>query len=118
MVDACLSTAHLHATVTGGTGTIKYTWTKDGSPIGTNSADLTITGPGVYAVSVEDNQGGTIRCGGSASFKVCYNTQDQTSAQLQVNPNQNNIAAKPKAESLPIATRFALFVFSKLGFVM
>ena len=118
MVDACLSTAHLHATVTGGTGTIKDTWTKDGSPIGTNSADLTLTGPGTYAVSVEDNQGGTTKCGGSASFKVCYNTQDQTSAQLQGNPNPVNATIKPKAEGLPLATRFALFVVSKLGLVI
>jgi hypothetical protein len=118
MADACAATAHLHATVTGATGTTKYTWTKDGQSIVNNSADLTLTGPGTYAVSVEDNQAGTTKCGGSASFKVCYNTQDQTAAQLQVNPNPINVATKPKAEGLPLATRLALFIVSKLGFVI
>ena len=55
LADACLSTAHLHATVTGGVTPYTFTWKKNGVAVTNNSADLALTGPGTYTVSVVDD---------------------------------------------------------------
>jgi len=109
LVDACASTAHLHATVTGGNGTIHYTWKKDNVATGTDSADLTLTGPGTYTVSVTDSS--VPSCGSNTdTFVVCYT--EGPAASLQVKPNSINAAVKPKSESAPFVARMAYYLVS------
>jgi hypothetical protein len=109
LVDACASTAHLHATVTGGNGTIHYTWKKNNVATGTDSADLTLTGPGTYTVSVTDSS--VPSCGSNTdTFVVCYT--EGPAASLQVKPNSINAAVKPKSESAPFVARMAYYLVS------
>src|SRR5690349_8354447 len=109
LADACLSTAHLHATVTGGVAPYTFTWKKNGVAVANNSADLTLTGPGTYTVSVVDSA--STSCGSNTdSFVVCY-TEGSTSASTTVPPNGVNAALKPKSESSGLLARMALLFY-------
>ena len=115
LADACLSTAHLHATVTGGVAPYTFTWKKDGVAIANNSADLTLTGPGTYTVSVVDSSSTT--CGSNTdSFVVCY-TQGASASAPGFTPNGVNAAVKPKSEASGLLARLALAFYSTLGVV-
>ena len=71
--NACNSaTADLKATASGGSGTLVYAWTKDGSPVGTNSSTLPVSGIGTYAVTVSDGKS----CSGAATKKLCFDLQN------------------------------------------
>ena len=113
LADACLGTAHLHATATG-TSPFIYSWKKNGVDITqANSADTPLTGPGTYTVSVTD--GNSPSCGSNTdSFVVCF-TEGPT-ASTPVQPNLN-AAIKPKSEASLVA-RIAVFLYSTLGFVI
>jgi hypothetical protein len=116
LVDACAGTAHLHATVTGGNGTIHYFWKKNTVAIpNSDSADLPLSGPGSYTVSVNDSS--TPSCGSNtATFVVCYNPQSQVvSAPAQGTPNSLNAAIKPKSDTSTVLGRLAELVFSGFG---
>jgi hypothetical protein len=115
LADACLSTAHLHATVTGGVAPYTFTWKKNGVAVANNSADLTLTGPGTYTVSVVDSS--STSCGSNTdSFVVCY-TEGSASAFAQVPPNAMNAAVKPQSETSGLLARMALLFYSKLAVV-
>jgi hypothetical protein len=115
LADACLSTAHLHATVTGGVAPYTFTWKKDGAAIANNSADLTLTGPGTYTVSVVDSSSTT--CGSNTdSFVVCY-TQGATASAPGFTPNGVNAAVKSKSEASGFLARLALAFYSTLAVV-
>jgi hypothetical protein len=108
--DACLGTAHLHATVTGGTGPFTFFWKKNGVDINNNSADLTLTGPGTYSVRVTDSS--STSCGSNTdTFVVCYT--EGSVASLDV-PNDQ----KPRPAPAGLLARVALFIYSTLGVVM
>ncbi len=114
LADACLSTAHLHATVTGGVAPYTFTWKKDGVSIANNTADLTLTGPGTYTVSVVDSSSTT--CGSNTdSFVVCY-TQGAAAA-AGFTPNGVNAAVKPQSNASSLLARMALLFYSKLAVV-
>jgi len=114
LADACLGTAHLHATATG-TGPFIYSWKKDGNDIlQANSADTPLTGPGTYTVSVTD--GNTPSCGSNTdTFVVCYTEGPVASTPAQPNLNA---AIKPKSEPASLAARLAVFLYSTLGSVI
>jgi hypothetical protein len=115
LADACLSTAHLHATVTSGVAPYTFTWKKDGQAIVNNSANLTLTGPGTYTVSVTDSS--STNCGSNTdSFVVCY-TEGGASASATAPPNAVNAAIKPKAETSGLLARMTLLAYSTLGVV-
>jgi hypothetical protein len=69
--NACDATAHLHATVTGGVAPYTFTWKKNGVAVGTNSADLALSGPGTYTVSVTDSSA-TSCPSNTDTFVVCF----------------------------------------------
>jgi hypothetical protein len=109
--DACLGTAHLHATVTGGTGPFTFFWKKNGVDINNNSADLTLTGPGAYSVRVTDSS--STSCGSNTdTFVVCFT--EGSVASLSVPDDQS----KPRPATSSLAARVALFIYSTLGVVM
>lgn len=111
LADACLGTAHLHATITGGTGPFTFFWKKNGVDINNNSADLTLTGPGTYSVRVTDSS--STSCGSNTdTFVVCYT--EGAVASLDV-PNQPE---KPRPAASGLLARVALFIYSTLGVVM
>jgi hypothetical protein len=111
LVDACAGTAHLHATVTGGNGTIHYVWKKNNVNLNVDSADLTLSGPGTYTVSVSDSS--VPSCGSNTdTFVVCYTEGSAASAPLQVTPNSQNAAIKPKSEASSLLARLATYVVS------
>jgi hypothetical protein len=71
--NACNSaTSDLRATASGGSGNLVYAWTKDGNPVGTNSATLPVSGIGTYAVTVSDGKS----CSGAATKKLCFDLQN------------------------------------------
>jgi hypothetical protein len=112
--EACLGSAHLHATATG-TGPFIYSWKKNGvDVIQANSADLPLTGPGTYSVSVTD--GNAPSCGSNTdTFVVCFTEGSLASAPAQPNLNA---AIKPKSEPASLAARIAVFLYSTLGSVI
>ena len=115
LADACLSTAHLHATVTGGVAPYTFTWKKNGVAVANNSADLTLTGPGTYTVSVVDSS--STSCGSNTdSFVVCY-TEGSSSASAPVPPNGVNAALKPKSEASGLLARMALLLYTTVAVV-
>src|SRR5689334_15258324 len=115
LADACLSTAHLHATVTGGVAPYTFTWKKNGVAVANNSADLALTGPGTYTVSVVDSS--STSCGSNTdSFVVCF-TEGAASASTTVPPNGVNAALKPKSESSGLLARMALLFYSTVAVV-
>jgi hypothetical protein len=115
LADACLSTAHLHATVTGGVAPYTFTWKKNGVAVANNSADLALTGPGTYTVSVVDSS--STSCGSNTdSFVVCF-TEGSASASTSVPPNGVNAALKPKSESSGLLARLALLFYSTVAVV-
>ncbi|HEU4769725.1 MAG TPA: hypothetical protein VFS77_20320, partial [Pyrinomonadaceae bacterium] len=114
--DACLGTAHLHATVTGGTAPYTFTWKKDGVVVGTNSADLTLTGPGSYSVSVTDSS--STSCPSNVdTFVVCYTEGPVASAPNAEASRVVDVAQKPKPETSIWLARVAAFVFKTLAFI-
>jgi hypothetical protein len=116
LADACLGTAHLHATVTGGTGPFTYFWKKDGVDINNNSADLTLTGPGTYSVRVTDST--ATSCGSNTdTFVVCYTEGPAASAPLVVTPDRVNAAVKPRSEASSFLARMAVLIYSTLAVV-
>ena len=99
--DACLGTAHLHATVTGGTGPFIYSWKKNNvDVVQANSADLPLTGPGTYTVSVTDST--STACGSNTdTFVVCYTEGSVASAPLQVSPGSSERSYQAKIRRHP-----------------
>lgn len=116
--DECLGTAHLHATVTGGNAPFIYTWKKNGDTVvQPNSADLALSGPGSYTVSVSDSS--TPSCGSNTdTFVVCFTESISASAPAQGTPNSLNAAIKPKSESSILLARLAVLVVSTFGFAI
>ena len=112
LVDACAGTAHLHATVTGGTGPFIYTWKKNNvAVVQANSADLTPSGPGTYTVSVTDSA--VPSCGSNTdTFVVCYTEGPAASNPAQGTPNSLNAAIKPKSEAAMFLARLTEIVFT------
>ena len=117
LVNACAGSANLHATASGGTGPYTYTWKKDNVAVGTNSADLTLTGPGSYTVSVTDSSASN--CGSNTdTFVVCYTEGAAASAPSQGTPNFLNAAVKPNSEASTFLARMALMLSSTFGLVI
>jgi hypothetical protein len=117
LADACLGTAHLHATVTGGTGPFTFFWKKNGVDINNNSADLTLTGPGTYSVRVTDST--TTTCGSNTdTFVVCFTEGASASAPIVVSPERVNAANKPRSEASSFLARMAVLVYTSLAVVM
>lgn len=115
--DACLGTAHLHATVTGGSGPFTYFWKKNGVDLNNNSADLTLTGPGTYSVRVEDSTATT--CDSNTdTFVVCYTEGPSASAPVVVSPDRVNAAVKPRSETSSFLARMAVLIYTSLAVVM
>jgi hypothetical protein len=115
--DACLGTAHLHATVTGGTGPFTYFWKKNGVDLNNNSADLTLTGPGTYSVRVTDSS--STSCGSNTdTFVVCYTEGAAASAPIVVSPDRVNAAVQPRSEASSFLARMAVLIYSSLAVVM
>ncbi|HEX5886451.1 MAG TPA: hypothetical protein VFY67_18060 [Pyrinomonadaceae bacterium] len=115
--DACLGTAHLHATVTGGTGPYTFFWKKNGVDINNNSADLTLTGPGTYSVRVTDSS--TTSCGSNTdTFVVCYTEGAAASAPVVVAPDRVNAAVKPRSEAASLLARMAVLLYTTLALVI
>lgn len=111
LADACLGTAHLHATVTGGTGPFTFFWKKNGVDINNNSADLTLTGPGTYSVRVTDSS--STSCGSNTdTFVVCFTEGSVASIDVS---NQHE---KPTPAASSMLARVALFIYSTFGVVM
>lgn len=116
LADACAATAHLHATVTGGTAPYTFSWKKDGVAVGTNSADLTLTGPGSYSVSVVDSS--ATSCPSNIdTFVVCYTEGPIASAPAAESSKSVHVAEKAKPEMSDWLARMALLVYTTLGFV-
>ena len=116
LADSCASTAHLHATVTGGTAPYTFTWKKDGVGVGGNSADLALTGPGTYTVSVTDSSA-TSCPSNTDTFVVCYTEGPAASAPAVQAPKALNAAVKPRSEVTAFLARLALSFYSNFGFV-
>lgn len=115
LVDECLGTAHLHATVTGGTGPYTFVWKKNGVDLNNNSADLTLTGPGTYSVRVTDSS--ATSCGSNTdTFVVCY--KEGVSAAAVVSPDSINPADKPRPETASLLARMAVLIYTTLAVVM
>jgi hypothetical protein len=117
LVNACAGSANLHATASGGTGPYTYTWKKDNVAVGTNSADLPLSGPGSYTVRVTDSS--TTNCGSNTdTFVVCYTEGAAASAPSQGTPNFLNAAVKPNSEASTFLARMALILSSTFGLVI
>jgi hypothetical protein len=117
LVDACLSTAHLHAAVTGGTGPFTFHWKKNGVDVVNNSADLTLTGPGSYSVSVTDSSPTT--CGSNTdTFVVCFTQGPSASAPALGPANDVNAALKPHSEVRGFLARMAALAYTMMGSVI
>ena len=115
LVDECLGTAHLHATVNGGTGPYIFFWKKNGVDLNNNSADLTLTGPGTYSVRVEDSS--ATSCGSNTdTFVVCY--KEGVSAAAVVLPDSMHPADKPRPEAASLLARMAVLIYTTLAVVM
>ena len=115
--DACLGTAHLHATVTGGTAPYTFVWKKNGVDLNNNSADLTLTGPGTYSVSVTDSS--STSCGSNTdTFVVCYTEGTVASAPAVQVPDRLNAAVRQQAEAKSFLARMAVLIYSTLAVVM
>ena len=117
LVDACLGTAHLHATVTGGTSPFTYHWKKNNVDVVNNSADLTPTGPGTYSVSVTDSSPTT--CGSNTdTFVLCYTEGPSASAPAQGPANNVNAAIAPRPEVKGFLVRMAMLAYTMIGSVI
>lgn len=118
LVNACAGSANLHATASGGTGPYTYTWKKNNvTVVQANSADLTLTGPGSYTVSVTDSSASN--CGSNTdTFVVCYTEGAAASAPSQGTPNFLNAAVKPNSEASTFLARMALMLSSTFGLVI
>lgn len=115
--DACLGTAHLHATVTGGVAPFTYTWKKNGVAVANNSADLTLTGPGTYTVSVTDSS--ATSCGSNTdSFVVCYTEGSVASAPALASPNTVDVAVKPRSEASSFLARMMVLAYTTVGLLV
>lgn len=113
--DACLGTAHLHATVTGGKAPFTFFWKKNGVDINNNSADLALTGPGTYSVRVTDSS--STSCGSNTdTFVVCFT--EGSVASVVVPQDAADPAAKPKPAAGSLLARAALLIYSALGVVV
>jgi hypothetical protein len=115
--QACDATAHLHATVTGGTAPYTFSWKKNGVAVGTNSADLTLTGPGTYTVSVTDSSS-TSCPSNTDTFVVCYTEGAVASAPAVGAARTVDVALRSKSESSSLVARLALFAYSTLSLVI
>lgn len=115
--DACAATAHLHATVTGGTAPYTFTWKKDGVAVGTNSADLTLTGPGTYTVSVTDSSA-TSCPSNTDTFVVCYTEGPLASAPAAEAARDVHVAQKVRPEGLTLVARLLISLYSTFGLVI
>ena len=112
--DACLGTAHLHATVTGGTAPYTFVWKKNGVDLNNNSADLTLTGPGTYSVSVTDSS--STNCGSNTdTFVVCYTEGTVASAPAIQVPDRVNASVKPQSEAKSFLARMAVLIYTTLA---
>ncbi|HKR23248.1 MAG TPA: hypothetical protein VJS17_11665, partial [Pyrinomonadaceae bacterium] len=114
--DACAATAHLHATVTGGTAPYTFTWKKDNVAVGTNSADLTLTGPGTYTVSVTDSSS-TSCPSNTDTFVVCFTEGPSAAVPKAEASRVVDVAQKPKSETSTWLARAAVFVVKTLAFI-
>jgi hypothetical protein len=117
LVDACAATAHLHATVTGGTAPYTFTWKKDGVAVGTNSADLTLTGPGTYTVRVTDSSP-TSCPSNTDTFVVCYTEGSLASAPAAEGARTVDVAVKARSESSSLVARLLVTLYSAFGVVI
>lgn len=113
LADACLGTAHLHATVTGGAAPYTFVWKKNGVDLNNNSADLTLTGPGTYTVSVTDSSS-TSCPSNTDTFVVCYTEGSVASAPALEVPNRVNAAVTSQSEAKSFLARMALTLYSVL----
>ena len=114
--DSCLDSAHLHATVTGGVAPYTFTWKKNGVAVNNNSADLTLTGPGTYTVSVTDSS--STSCGSNTdTFVVCYTEGTVASAPALEVPDRVNAAVRPQPEVKTFLTRMAVLIYTTLALV-
>ena len=114
--DACAGTAHLHATVTGGTAPYTFSWKKDGVAVGGNSADLALTGPGSYTVSVTDSSA-TSCPSNTDTFVVCYTEGPVASAPAVQAQKSLNAAVRPQSEVTVFLARLALMIYSSFALV-
>jgi hypothetical protein len=112
-----LGTAHLHATVTGGTAPYTFVWKKNGVDLNNNSADLTLTGPGTYTVSVTDSSS-TSCPSNTDTFVVCYTEGAVASAPALEVPNRVNAAVTSQPEAKSFLARMAVFLYSALAVVV
>src|SRR6185369_8980320 len=116
LADACAATAHLHATVTGGTAPYTFTWKKNGAAVGSNSADLALTGPGTYTVSVTDSSA-TSCPSNTDTFVVCYTEGPSASAPALEAPKSLNAAVTTRSEVSAFLARAAFMLYTSFGFV-
>jgi hypothetical protein len=115
--DACLGTAHLHATVTGGTAPYTFVWKKNGVDQNNNSADLALSSPGTYTVSVTDSSS-TSCPSNTDTFVVCFTEGSVASAPALEVPNRVDAAVRPQTEAKSFLARMAVFVYSTLAVVV
>lgn len=114
--DACAATAHLHATVTGGTAPYTFSWKKDGVAVGTNSDDLTLTGPGTYTVSVTDSSS-TSCPSNTDTFVVCY-TEGPLASAPAVEASRTVVAQNATSGNSTLIARLLIALYSTFGLVI
>jgi len=115
--DACLDTAHLHATVAGGSPPYTFTWKRNNVAVGTNSADLTLTGPGTYTVSVTDSSS-TSCPSNTDTFVVCYTEGAVASAPAAEASRTVDVAQRARSESAPLVARLIIALYSMFALVI
>jgi hypothetical protein len=116
LADSCAATAHLHATVTGGKAPYTFSWKKNGVAVGSNSADLALTGPGTYTVSVTDSSA-TSCPSNTDTFVVCYTEAPSASAPAVQAPKSVDVALKPGSRVSVFLAQVAFMIYSGFGFV-
>ena len=100
-----------------GTAPYTFSWKKDGVAVGTNSADLTLTGPGSYTVSVTDSSS-TSCPSNTDTFVVCYTEGPVASAPAANAARTVDVAQQARTGSSTLLARLVLFLYSTVGVVI
>ncbi len=105
------------ACATGGTAPYTFTWKKNNVAVGTNSADLTLNGPGTYTVSVTDSSP-TSCPSNTDTFVVCYTEGAAASAPNAEASRTVDVAQQARPASSSLLARLILALYSTFGLVI